>query len=52
MKTFKVPVWFSLRAKDKETAWEIIIAQLTTLGQYDQLPEYIVDQPVQVDEDK
>jgi hypothetical protein len=48
MKTFQVPVWFNVNAEDKDTAWEMIIAQMVAMGKYDQLPEWVVEEPVDV----
>jgi hypothetical protein len=51
MKTFQVPVWFNVSAEDMSAAWEMIIAQMTTMGKREQLPEWFVDEPVEISEE-
>lgn len=47
MKTFEVPVWFTLRAHDAKDAWQRIIQRLKEAEQYDQLPDFVVEEPVE-----
>jgi hypothetical protein len=51
MKTFQVPVWFNVSAEDMSEAWAMIIAHMTAMGKHDQLPEWCVEEPVEISEE-
>lgn len=48
MNTYEVPVWFTINAKDQHAAWAKIIVLLDNIEKLDQLPEYNVEEPVEV----
>lgn len=45
-KEYEVPVWFRITADHTDQAWTKIANALRELEQYDQLPSYIVEEPV------
>lgn len=50
MNTFQVPVWFNITAVDQEDAWQKINKLMYDLERDDQLPDYVVEEPVEISE--
>lgn len=51
MKTFQVPVWFNVQAETQEGAWQLIANMIYEQEKNDQLPEYTVEEPVEIEEE-
>lgn len=47
-KEYEVPVWFRIRAENAEIAWAKIAKLIGELEEYDQLPDYVVEDAVEV----
>jgi len=51
MRTFQVPVWFNIQAKDQDEAWEMVDGLLGAEFTYDKLPDgcdWAVEEPIDV----
>lgn len=45
---YEVPVWFRVNGDSQDAAWVKIRKLLNDLEQFDQLPEYVVEEPVEI----
>lgn len=51
MTTYQVPVWFNIQANTQEEAWSIAANAMMDAEKHDQLPEYIVEEPIATPEE-
>lgn len=51
MATFQVPVWFNVEAENAEAAWLKVRQALVNAEKAEQLPDYIVEEPVEIKEE-
>lgn len=51
MPKYSVPVWFDFNAEDLRDAWDKMHKILRDAESVDQLPDYIIDEPVELLED-
>lgn len=47
-KTYEVPVWFRITANTQDEAWWKIRQVMTEAEYHDQLPDYVVEEPVEL----
>jgi hypothetical protein len=48
MATYEVPVWFKITAATKDEAFWKIRREMLAVEEYDQLPDYVVEEPVEL----
>lgn len=47
-KEYEVPVWFRISAENLDEAWWKIRRAMIEAEQHDQLPDYVVEEPIEL----